>query len=271
MSSNSKFKLEYVWLDGYLPEPNLRSKTKIVSKEPGSVADLPMWGFDGSSTQQAEGKSSDCLLKPVALYPDTTRKNGYLVMCEVLLPDGTPHPSNFRATVGESEDLWIGLEQEYFIYENGRPLGFPADGYPAQGPYYTGVGYKNVGDVARQLVEEHGHHVGRWHQLGRNQRAKLPRVSGSSKFSPLVRRRSVTTCGWLAICSCAWLNRTAWTLNGIASQFVATGTDPVCTAISRPSTCEKLVAKLTSTSSWPLSRRTATSTSLLMVQTTTCV
>jgi glutamine synthetase len=156
MSSNSKYKLEYVWLDGYLPEPNLRSKTKIVSKEPGSVADLPMWGFDGSSTQQAEGKSSDCLLKPIALYPDSTRKNGYLVMSEVLLPDGTPHPSNFRATVEEDPDLWIGLEQEYFIYENGRPLGFPADGYPApQGPYYTGVGYKNVGDVARQLVEEH--------------------------------------------------------------------------------------------------------------------
>jgi glutamine synthetase len=156
MSSNSKYKLEYVWLDGYLPEPNLRSKTKIVNKEPGSVADLPMWGFDGSSTQQAEGKSSDCLLKPVALYPDSTRKNGFLVMCEVLLPDEKPHPSNFRATVAEDPDLWIGLEQEYFIYENGRPLGFPADGFPApQGPYYTGVGYTNVGDVARQLVEEH--------------------------------------------------------------------------------------------------------------------
>ena len=156
MSSDKKFKLEYVWLDGYLPEPNLRSKTKIVDKEPKSVADLDLWGFDGSSTQQAEGKSSDCVLKPVALYPDSTRKNGYLVMCEVLLPNGTPHPSNFRATVDESEDLWIGLEQEYFFYENGRPLGFPAEGYPApQGPYYTGVGYKNVGDVARQIVEEH--------------------------------------------------------------------------------------------------------------------
>ena len=156
MSSDKKFKLEYVWLDGYLPEPNLRSKTKIVDKEPKSVADLDLWGFDGSSTQQAEGKSSDCVLKPVALYPDTTRKNGYLVMCEVMLPNGEPHPSNFRNTVDESDDLWIGLEQEYFFYENGRPLGFPADGYPApQGPYYTAIGYKNVGDVARQIVEEH--------------------------------------------------------------------------------------------------------------------
>ncbi len=156
MSSENKFKLEYIWLDGYLPEPNLRSKTKVVSKEPGSVADLPMWGFDGSSTQQAEGKSSDCLLKPVALYPDSTRKNGFLVMCEVLLPNGEPHPSNFRSLVDDMSDLWIGFEQEYFFFEDGRPLGFPADGYPGpQGPYYTGIGYKSVGDVARQIVEEH--------------------------------------------------------------------------------------------------------------------
>ncbi len=156
MSSDTKFKLEYVWLDGYLPEPNLRSKTKIVDKAPKSVDDCALWGFDGSSTQQAEGRSSDCVLKPVALYPDTGRKNGFLVMCEVMLPDMTPHPSNFRATVGEDADLWIGLEQEYFFYEGGRPLGFPENGYPApQGPYYTSVGYEAVGDIARQVVEEH--------------------------------------------------------------------------------------------------------------------
>jgi hypothetical protein len=26
-----KIKLEYLWLDGYMPEPNLRSKVKIVN------------------------------------------------------------------------------------------------------------------------------------------------------------------------------------------------------------------------------------------------
>ena len=97
MSSETKYKLEYVWLDGYLPEPNLRSKTKVVANKPSSPADCPLWAFDGSSTQQAEGHNSDCLLKPVAVYPDSTRKNGFLVMNEVLLTDGTPHPSNFRA------------------------------------------------------------------------------------------------------------------------------------------------------------------------------
>jgi glutamine synthetase len=156
MSADSKFKLEYVWLDGYLPEPNLRGKTKIVDKAPKSVEDCDLWGFDGSSTMQAEGRSSDCILKPVALYPDSGRKNAFLVMCEVLLPDMTPHPSNFRTTVDVDDDLWIGLEQEYFLYEGGRPIGFPADGYPGpQGEYYCGAGYKNVGDIARQIVDEH--------------------------------------------------------------------------------------------------------------------
>jgi glutamine synthetase len=154
----AKLKLEYIWLDGYTPIASLRSKTKIIDGDPAKVtlADLPVWGFDGSSTQQAEGKSSDCLLKPVALYPDITRKNGFLVMSEVLLPNGEPHPTNSRATILDDPGAWFGFEQEYFFYKDGRPLGFPAAGYPApQGPYYTGVGYKNVGDVARTIVEEH--------------------------------------------------------------------------------------------------------------------
>ncbi len=52
----SKYKLEYIWLDGYTPVPNLRGKTLIkeFDKFPSST-DLPNWGFDGSSTKQAEG------------------------------------------------------------------------------------------------------------------------------------------------------------------------------------------------------------------------
>ncbi len=154
----TKYKLEYIWLDGYTPTPSLRGKTQIkeFDKFP-TLEQLPLWGFDGSSTNQAEGHSSDCVLKPVAVYPDAARENGALVMCEVMMPDGvTPHPSNSRATILDDEDAWFGFEQEYFFYKDGRPLGFPSDGYPApQGPYYTGVGYKNVGDVARKIVEEH--------------------------------------------------------------------------------------------------------------------
>ena len=151
------YKLEYLWLDGYEPTPNLRGKTKVKAfDDVPTVAELPLWGFDGSSTRQAAGHDSDCLLQPAAIFPDPARRDAALVLCEVLLPDGTPHPSNTRARVADDPETWFGFEQEYFLYRGGRPLGFPAEGYPApQGEYYTGVGYKNVGDVAREIVDTH--------------------------------------------------------------------------------------------------------------------
>jgi len=134
-----KYKFEYIWLDGYEPEPNLRSKTKVLNLPEGTTSynpeDLPIWFFDGSSTQQAEGHFSDCALKPVRVLVDSERKNAFLVMCEVMLPDGkTPHPSNTRTLVpNDSGDFWFGFEQEYILVNDStlRPLGFPKDGYPA--------------------------------------------------------------------------------------------------------------------------------------------
>ena len=39
----AKYKLEYIWLDGYEPVPNLRSKTKIVEfAETPTVEELPV-------------------------------------------------------------------------------------------------------------------------------------------------------------------------------------------------------------------------------------
>jgi len=153
----SKSKLEYLWLDGYEPTANIRSKTRIEEGFSGKLEDCPMWSFDGSSTKQAEGGNSDCLLKPVAIYPDPARRNGYLVMTEVLNPDGTPHVSNSRATIDDADhDFWFGFEQEYFIMDTatGLPLGFPVGGYPGpQGLYYCSVGGRNT--WGRDLVEEH--------------------------------------------------------------------------------------------------------------------
>jgi glutamine synthetase len=150
-------KLEYVWLDGYKPTQSLRSKTKIEKDFSGKLADLPMWSFDGSSTEQAPGGSSDCLLKPVFVIPDPLRKNAYLVMCEVLNADGTPHASNGRALIDDdSNDFWFGFEQEYFLWDNqtNKPLGFPAGGFPGpQGPYYCSVGAANA--YGRHIIEEH--------------------------------------------------------------------------------------------------------------------
>ena len=153
----TKCKLEYVWLDGYQPTQSLRSKTKVVADFSGNVEDAPQWAFDGSSTEQAPGGASDCLLKPVACFPDPGRRNGFLIMTEVMNPDGTPHRTNGRATINDDDDdFWFGFEQEYTIWnpETDRPIGFPSEGFPApQGPYYCSVGAGKA--VGREIVEEH--------------------------------------------------------------------------------------------------------------------
>ena len=154
---------EYIWMDGHRPTQKLRSKTKILEvDEVGTVADLPQWGFDGSSTEQADGHDSDCALVPVAYYHDPIRGAPHvLVMCEVYLPDGkTPHPTNTRAklrAVAEQtaeHEPWFGIEQEYTMFRGMQPLGWPDNGFPApQGPYYCGVGADEV--YGRDVVEAH--------------------------------------------------------------------------------------------------------------------
>lgn len=155
----AKTKLEYVWLDGHEPVQGLRSKTKVVDYAFDIKRDqCPMWSFDGSSTEQAPGNSSDCLLKPVHVVRDTQRAgSSYLVMCEVLNADGTPHKTNARATISDdSDEFWFGYEQEYFLFnpKTGKMLGFPEEGLPSpQGQYYCSVGASNA--FGRQIVEEH--------------------------------------------------------------------------------------------------------------------
>ncbi len=152
------YQAEYIWIDGTTPSPLLRNKTKIM--EDGATP--PTWGFDGSSTNQAPGDKSDCVLQPVWQCADPIRGgNNILVMCEVRLIDGSPHPTNTRAAAAVAaakfadQVPWFGIEQEYtMLSANGRPLGFPAEGYPApQGPYYCGVGTGRV--VGRDIVEAH--------------------------------------------------------------------------------------------------------------------
>lgn len=151
-------KAEYIWVDGSEPTKRLRSKTKVL---PEGTTEFPMWSFDGSSTNQAEGHSSDCLLQPVFDCPDPVRGGtNRLVLCEVLNGDGTPHSTNTRAQLRAvaaqfaDEDAWFGIEQEYTMFSRGRPLGWPEGGYPApQGPFYCGVGADEV--FGREIAEEH--------------------------------------------------------------------------------------------------------------------
>ena len=151
------YQAEYIWIDGTTPSPLLRSKTRIVAdgKEPG------IWGFDGSSTNQATGDDSDCVLQSgLHLSRPAARAGDKLVMCEVLLTDFTPHPTNTRAACAAAaekyadQEPWFGIEQEYTFLEGGRPFGWPASGYPApQGPYYCGVGGDKM--PGREIVERH--------------------------------------------------------------------------------------------------------------------
>jgi glutamine synthetase len=151
------YRAEYIWIDGRKPTAKMRSKTMVIpdGKEP------PLWGFDGSSTEQAPGDNSDCVLRPVFTTPDPIRGGeNKLVLCEVLNIDLTPHESNTRAACVEvagkfaGHEPWFGIEQEYTFYKDGRPHGWPIGGYPApQGGYYCGVGFDEI--YGRDVVEAH--------------------------------------------------------------------------------------------------------------------
>ena len=116
-------KAEYIWIDGGMPTAKLRSKTKIIDGEVTKLSDLPEWGFDGSSTQQAEGHFSDCLLRPVYFIPDPLRgANDILVMCEVFNADGSVHESNNRAKLRELAEEYKNEEHVRKCIQTGSDL-----------------------------------------------------------------------------------------------------------------------------------------------------
>lgn len=155
---SKKIACRYIWLDGGEPQ-GLRAKTRVITKEEA----FPEWGFDGSSTWQALGDFSQCVLKPVYHSPDPIRGYGsQLVLCEVQTLKGEPHATNTRQNlmdtlVGASHlDAWVGFEQEFVLMKDGKPIGWPEGygTYPApQGESYCGVGASKVS--GREIVEEH--------------------------------------------------------------------------------------------------------------------
>lgn len=148
-----KFIAEYIWLGG---ENELRSKTRVLEQN----YPVPDWDYDGSSTKQADGASSEVILKPSAIFKDPFRgENDILVLCSTYRPDGTPLSNNHRDwakkifDAAPDEEPWYGLEQEYFIYDvvTKLPIGFNEAG--KQGQYYCSVGSRNA--FGRNIVEEH--------------------------------------------------------------------------------------------------------------------
>ena len=70
--------LEYIWLGGNY---ELRSKIKVVESNGllslQDINDIPAWNYDGSSTGQATGESSELNLLPVAIYKNPLSKHDY--------------------------------------------------------------------------------------------------------------------------------------------------------------------------------------------------
>ncbi|GAQ77825.1 Glutamine synthetase [Klebsormidium nitens] len=161
---------EYIWSDGAegtkgIKFNELRAKTKVIPKAitTNNPKDFPQWSFDGSSTGQAEGHFSDCILNPVYVTNDPIRGgNNVLVLCEVLTPQGEPHSTNTRRKIADlltpevlAEETLFGFEQEYtMLSKTGQIYGWPANGFPEpQGPFYCGVGQESV--YGRPLAEAH--------------------------------------------------------------------------------------------------------------------
>ncbi|MFQ6025992.1 MAG: glutamine synthetase GlnII [Dehalococcoidia bacterium] len=209
------YKAEYIWIDGSSPTSKLRSKTKIVAQgeEP------PIWGFDGSSTNQASGHDSDCVLKPVFVCPDPLRGgDNVLVMCEVLLTDLTPHPTNTRAAcvaVAEryaDQEPLFGIEQEYTFFDGITPLGWPNNGFPApQGGYYCGVGADEV--FGRAVVEAH---------LEACLKAGIRMAGINAEVMPAQWEFQVGPVGPVEVADQLWVSR--WLLYRVAEEFNVSAT-----------------------------------------------
>ena len=161
---------EYIWIDGY---QKLRSKTKVFNLKLDSdmrinlnINTFPLWNYDGSSTNQAEGSNSEIVLKPVQVYKDPFRQNtnnnnenNYLVLCETYNVDGTPTITNTRNKAlqifnkYENLEPMYGIEQEFFISKNSVPVAFINNNEVLpQKNYYCGVGGDNI--YYRNVIEE---------------------------------------------------------------------------------------------------------------------
>jgi glutamine synthetase len=161
LTTGDKICAEYVWIGG--DGDDLRSKTKVLSKAPASVDELPVWNFDGSSTKQAPGDDSEVLIRPVKIVKDPFRGAPHiLVLCETVLPSGEAHPLNSRQAAAKAFDSapethpWFGVEQEYtlFYFDQRTPLGWPKNGFPGpQGPYYCSSGAENA--FGRRVADAH--------------------------------------------------------------------------------------------------------------------
>lgn len=178
-----KISVEYVWLDA---QNKCRSKMRVLQiSNSEDLTDyefmklLPLWNFDGSSTDQATTENSEVILKPQAVFKHAFYEaeykimDSYFVICDCYNSNMEPINSNTRFRTEQINELaqkkepilananWFGFEQEYVIYDptttnsknNIQPIGWKANEPTKQGKYYCSVGTDRA--FGREIVLEH--------------------------------------------------------------------------------------------------------------------
>ena len=85
---------EYIWLGG---SNELRCKTRVLKIDAIDLINIPLWDYDGSSTNQATCDKSEVILKPVALYRDPFRlPQDIIVLCSTYNMNDEPIDNNQR-------------------------------------------------------------------------------------------------------------------------------------------------------------------------------
>ena len=160
---SEKIVIEYIWIGG---SNELRSKARVFDKDLGLENDLlkiPVWNYDGSSTDQAEGKLSEVMIKPVRICKCPFRRgDNLMVLCDAYDPTWNPIETNTRYGANKifntklEEIPWFGIEQEFFMLNayTHLPLGFNDETWnipSKQGQYYCSVGAGN--SFGRHIID----------------------------------------------------------------------------------------------------------------------
>lgn len=172
---------EYIWLGG---NGEIRSKTRVLRDidligrayyGKCDVDNIPLWNYDGSSTNQADpDKNTEVVLKPCVIFDDPLQSSCinvninmnvntkhiilyYLVLCDTydinMKPLSTNHRHNAAINIFTEKSVnhfrpWFGLEQEYFMisdqFTNAIRL--------SNGEYYCGT---QISNIQRNIVNEH--------------------------------------------------------------------------------------------------------------------
>ena len=145
--------VEYIWVGG---RGELRSKTRVldITTAP-TVESLPLWNYDGSSTEQmvAGSLNTEVVICPRVVVKNPLSSGTFLTLCDTYDIDCvTPIATNTRFAAAKAfkkqpeNEPWFGLEQEYFMYKSDWPS------LMDQGRYYCGTSLSNV---QRTIAEEH--------------------------------------------------------------------------------------------------------------------